>query len=87
MREIFYIIGLYVLMELGDKTMLTSVALAAKYSPLKVFLAATIGLAVVTGLSVTLGGFLREHLGQETIGKIAGLIFILMGILMLSGKI
>lgn len=87
MREIFYIVGLYIFMELGDKTMLSSVALATKYSPIKVFLGATLGITLVTALSVTLGGVLRQYLGQEMIEKVAGIIFLVMGVMILLGKL
>lgn len=87
MKEILSIIGLYFIMELGDKTMLTSLALAAKYNPWIVFVGALIGLGLVTGLSVTVGQMISQHLPEDTIRKVSGLIFILMGVLILWGKL
>ncbi|KYK37686.1 MAG: TMEM165/GDT1 family protein [Theionarchaea archaeon] len=87
MKEILSIIGLYFIMELGDKTMLTSLALAAKYNPWIVFVGALIGLGLVTGLSVTVGQQLSERLSEDVVQKLSGTIFILVGILVLAGKL
>lgn len=87
MKEILSIIGLYFVMELGDKTMLTSLALAAKYNPWIVFVGALIGLGLVTGLSVTVGQQLSERLSEDVVQKLSGTIFILVGILVLAGKL
>lgn len=87
MKEILYIIGLYFVMELGDKTMLSSLALAAKYNPWIVFVGALIGLGLVTGLSVTAGQTLSQHLSENAIQKVSGIIFVLAGILILMGKL
>jgi putative Ca2+/H+ antiporter (TMEM165/GDT1 family) len=74
-------------MELGDKTMLSSLALAAKYNPWIVFIGALIGLGLVTGLSVTVGQTLSQHLSEDVIQKISGIIFVVVGILILAGKL
>ncbi len=87
MKEILSIIGLYFVMELGDKTMLSSLALAAKYNPWMVFVGALIGLGLVTGLSVTVGQTLSQHLSEEVIQKLSGIIFLVVGILILLGKL
>lgn len=87
MKEILSIIGLYFLMELGDKTMLSSLALAAKYNPWVVFVGALIGLGTVTALSVTVGQQLSQHLPEDVIQKISGVIFIIAGILILWRKL
>jgi putative Ca2+/H+ antiporter (TMEM165/GDT1 family) len=87
MKEILYIIGLYFVMELGDKTMLSSLALAAKYNPWIVFVGALIGLGLVTGLSVTAGQTLSQHLSENAIQKVSGIIFVVAGILILMGKL
>ena len=87
MKELLSIIGLYLVMELGDKTMLSSLALAAKYNPWVVFVGAVIGLGIVTGLSVTGGQILSQYLPEGVIQKISGIIFVVVGILILTGKL
>jgi putative Ca2+/H+ antiporter (TMEM165/GDT1 family) len=87
MKEILSIIGLYFVMELGDKTMLSSLALAAKYNPWIVFIGALIGLGLVTGISVAVGQTLSQHLPEAAIQKVSGVIFVIAGILILLGKL
>ena len=87
MKELLSIIGLYFVMELGDKTMLSSLALAAKYNPWMVFIGALIGLGLVTALSVAGGQILSQYLSKETIQKVSGLIFVVVGVLILAGKL
>jgi putative Ca2+/H+ antiporter (TMEM165/GDT1 family) len=87
MKEILSIIGLFFFMELGDKTMLTSLTLATQYNPRIVFIGALIGLGLVTGLSVMAGQLLQQQIPEKYIQKGAGIVFILMGILILWGKI
>jgi len=74
-------------MELGDKTMLSSLALAAKYNPWVVFVGALIGLGLVTALSVTVGQTLSQYLSEGTIQKVSGIIFVVVGILIFAGKL
>ncbi|MGD2247484.1 MAG: TMEM165/GDT1 family protein [Candidatus Methanofastidiosia archaeon] len=87
MKELLSIIGLFFIMELGDKTMLTSLALAAKYNPWIVFFGALIGLGLVTGLSVTIGQTVSQYVSPETIQKVSGALFIIIGILVWAGKL
>lgn len=87
MKEILSIIGFYFVMELGDKTMLSSLALAAKYNPWVVFVGALIGLGLVTALSVTVGQTLSQYLSEGTIQKVSGIIFVVVGILIFAGKL
>jgi putative Ca2+/H+ antiporter (TMEM165/GDT1 family) len=87
MKEILSIVGLYFVMELGDKTMFTSLALAAKYNPWVVFMGALIGLGLVTALSVVGGQYLSQRLPEDIIQKASGIIFLVMGVLILAGKL
>lgn len=87
MKELLSIIGLYLVMELGDKTMLSSIALAAKYNPWVVFIGALIGLGTVTALAVTVGQVLSQHLSMEVIQKVSGVLFLVVGALILLGKL
>ncbi len=74
-------------MELGDKTMLSSLALAAKYNPWVVFVGALIGLGLVTALSVTVGQTLSQYLSEGAIQKVSGIIFVVVGVLIFVGKL
>ncbi len=73
--------------ELGDKTQLTTMAFASKYGWLKAFSGAIIALAVVNLLGAVIGDKLGDLLPADVVHKFAGLLFIVFGILMMSGKL
>ncbi len=72
--------------ELGDKTQLTVIALSARYDRKKVFSGVVLAFMVVTGLGVLVGEGLLRFIPENLIKMIAGLMFIVFGILMLRSK-
>lgn len=75
------------LAEMGDKTQLMSMALAAEYrKPVWVFVGAVTALAVVTLIGVVFGEALTRVIPARRIHQLAGLLFIAFGILMLLKK-
>ena len=78
---------LILLAEMGDKTQLMSMALAAQYRrPLWVFIGAASALAIVTLIGVVFGEALTRVIPARRIHQLAGLIFIVFGVLMLLRK-
>lgn len=76
------------LAELGDKTQLAVINMTAKSdSKLSVFLGASLALIAVTALGVLFGGILSEYIPTEWLQKIVAVAFIIVGILMLWGKL
>ena len=70
--------------ELGDKTQLAVMVQAAKFQkPWLVWLGASLALILVSGLGVCVGQLCGAYLPREIISRIAGGIFIIMGILMI----
>jgi putative Ca2+/H+ antiporter (TMEM165/GDT1 family) len=79
--------GLIFLAELGDKTQLTTMALAAQSkSPAAVFLGAAGALAVSSLLGVLLGGVITRVIPASYIQVASGLMFILLGLLLVMGR-
>lgn len=75
------------LAELGDKTQLMSMALAAQYrKPIWVFIGAATALAVVTAIGVIFGEALTKLIPARRIHQLAGIVFIIFGVIMLFGK-
>jgi putative Ca2+/H+ antiporter (TMEM165/GDT1 family) len=66
--------------ELGDKTQLATVAFATKFSPLFVFLGAAIALILLAIVAIWLGKILAKTERKAMVSKIAGVLFILLGI-------
>ncbi len=75
------------LAEIGDKTQLVIVGLAAKEKmPLAVFLGAGAALVLATVLAVAFGEALTRLIPLHYIRYLAGLVFIVFGCLILVGK-
>lgn len=79
--------GLIFVAELGDKTQLAAMAMAAESkAPLPVFAGAVLALAVVTLIGVAIGGALTRFIPAEYIRRGAGALFILVGAFMLISR-
>jgi putative Ca2+/H+ antiporter (TMEM165/GDT1 family) len=80
--------GAIFLAEMGDKTQLAAMTLAADTKrPVAVFLGAALALTCVSALGVAVGGALGHYLPKEWIERVAAVAFILVGVLMLAGKV
>lgn len=76
------------LAELGDKTQLAVITMTASTdSKLAVFLGASAALILVTLLGVLFGGVLSQYVPVEWLQRIVAIAFILIGVLMLLGKL
>jgi len=76
------------LAELGDKTQLAIITMSAKTeSKLAVFIGASLALVFVSLLAVLFGGLLTQFIPTEWLQRIVALAFIVIGILMLLGKL
>lgn len=76
------------LAELGDKTQLAIITLSAKTdSKVAVFLGASLALVLVSLLGVLVGGILSQYVPTEWLQRIVAVAFIVIGILMLLGKL
>ena len=77
--------GLVLLMELGDKTMLTTMCLSAQYRrPWLVLLITMIALATSSVIAVIIGYILSTTLPIEIITYVSGILFIALGIYTLA---
>ena len=71
--------------ELGDKTQLATISLAAKYNSFAgVWLGSTLGMIVADGLALIVGVMAGKRLPQERIKYFSAGIFILFGIITLA---
>jgi putative Ca2+/H+ antiporter (TMEM165/GDT1 family) len=76
------------LAEMGDKTQLATVTLAAStQQPLAVFCGAALALVAVCAVGVAIGGALGAYLPLVWIRRAAALAFIGIGLLMLGDKL
>lgn len=87
LRLLFTTFSLVFLAELGDKTQLATLSLAASgHSRLGVFLGASAALILTTGIAVLLGAGLARMVPPVWIQRAAGVGFLVMGVLFLTGR-
>jgi len=76
------------LAELGDKTQLAIITMSAKTdSKIAVFVGASLALVIVSLLGVLVGGVLSQYVPTEWLQRVVAVAFIVIGILMLLGKL
>ena len=79
--------GVIFLAEMGDKTQLAAMTMAAESKkPLSVFIAASLALTVVSALGVVVGGALGHYLPLIWVKRAAAIAFIVIGVLILLEK-
>ena len=79
--------SLLVIAEMGDKTQLAAITIAAETrSPVSVFLGAALALTLVSLIGVAVGTLLGNYLPEKLLHNIAAAAFIVIGVLMLWGK-
>ena len=77
------IISSFVLAELGDKTMLATVALASDHNWLGVWIGATAGMVLADGVAIAVGAVLHKRLPEGLLHRLAAVMFLLFGLWML----
>lgn len=86
-RVLLTTFGIIFLAEMGDKTQLAAMTMAAdKKRPWEVFLGASLALAAVSAVGILVGTALGHYLPLDWIKRVAGASFIVIGILVLMGK-
>jgi putative Ca2+/H+ antiporter (TMEM165/GDT1 family) len=79
----FVVTSAFFLAELGDKTMLATITLAADNDWLGVWIGSTLGMVVADGLAIVVGAVAGKHLPERTIQIAAAALFLLFGAFML----
>jgi len=80
-------LGIIFLAEMGDKTQLAAMTMAAQTKkPWAVFLGASIALAAVSALGVLVGTVIGDYVPLEWVKRVAAVAFIVIGVLMLMNK-
>lgn len=83
-REAF---SLTFIAEWGDRTQITTIALAATYHPVGVITGSVLGHAICTGIAVIGGRLLAKRISERTITVIGGILYLLFAALAwLSGS-
>jgi putative Ca2+/H+ antiporter (TMEM165/GDT1 family) len=87
-RVLLTTFGVIFLAEMGDKTQLAAMTMAAESKkPWAVFIAASLALTCVSAIGVIVGGTLGHYLPLVWIKRAAAIAFIAIGLLILLGKL
>jgi putative Ca2+/H+ antiporter (TMEM165/GDT1 family) len=87
LRVLLTTFGIIFLAEMGDKTQLAAMTMSAQTKrPWAVFIGASLALAAVSAIGVLVGGVAGQYVPLEWVKRIAAVLFILIGVLMLLGK-
>jgi len=79
--------GVIFLAEMGDKTQLAAMTMAAQTKrPWAVFIAAALALTAVSAIGVVVGGVVGDYIPLIWVKRVAAVAFILIGVLMLANK-
>ena len=77
------VISSFVLAELGDKTMLATVALASDHNWAGVWIGATAGMVLADGVAIAVGALLHKRLPEHFLHGMASVLFLLFGLWLL----
>lgn len=75
----FVVTSAFVLAELGDKTMLATVTLAADKNWLAVWIGSTLGMVAADALAILVGAVAGKHLPERLIQIVASALFLVFG--------
>ena len=68
------------LSEWGDKTQIASALFATEYDPRLVFIGVMTALLILSAMAIYLGKFLASRIDRKRITRIAGVVFLLIGL-------
>lgn len=87
LRVLLTTFGIIFLAEMGDKTQLAAMTMAAdSKKPWAVFLGSSLALVAVSALGVLVGSVIGDYVPLIWIKRVAAMAFIAIGVLMLMGK-
>jgi len=88
LKAMLSVFAVVFLAELGDKTQLAILGLAADSKALvSVFVGAAAAMILATLLAVVLGGVIASYIPARAVHMLAGGLFVIIGALMLFGKL
>lgn len=79
----FTVTSAFILAELGDKTMLATITLAADNDWVGVWIGSTIGMVAADALAIVVGAIAGKHLPERVIQLGAAALFVIFGVAML----
>jgi putative Ca2+/H+ antiporter (TMEM165/GDT1 family) len=86
-RVLFTTLGVIFLAEMGDKTQLAAMTMAAQTrKPWAVFIGAALALTAVSAIGIAVGTILGDYLPLVWIKRVSAIAFIVIGVLILLDR-
>lgn len=85
--EFLRLVVVFVVAELGDKTMLATAALAADRSPLAVWVGSTLAMIGVAVAAIVAGRFIAERIGADRARRAGAIAFVVIGVVTLVATV
>lgn len=86
-RVLLTTFGVIFLAEMGDKTQLAAMTMAAQTKrPWAVFIGSALALTAVSAIGVVVGGVVGDYVPLPWVKRVAAIAFIVIGVLILLGK-
>lgn len=81
--EIALVFASFFFSEMGDKTQLVTVSLAARFPkfPIAVLAGSTLGMFIADGIGIFVGVFLHQKLPEKTLKLLSAALFLIFGVL------
>jgi putative Ca2+/H+ antiporter (TMEM165/GDT1 family) len=80
-RQFLTAFSVIFLAELGDKTQLAVITMAASTrKPLSIFLGGSVAMVLLTGIGSVAGEMITKHVPEDILSKVAALLFVAIGI-------
>eukprot|EP01025_Chloroclados_australasicus_P063534 TRINITY_DN8413_c0_g1_i1.p1 TRINITY_DN8413_c0_g1~~TRINITY_DN8413_c0_g1_i1.p1 ORF type:complete len:344 (-),score=27.99 TRINITY_DN8413_c0_g1_i1:526-1500(-) len=79
-QQFFQVFTIIFLAEWGDRSMLATIALAAKSNPYGVATGASFGHLVATAIAVVGGGIVAKYISEKTVSLISGILFLVFAL-------
>jgi len=76
----FAVTSAFLLAELGDKTMLATITLAADHDWVGVWIGSTVGMVAADALAILIGAIAGKHLPERLIQIVAAALFVVFGV-------
>ncbi|MBI3033851.1 TMEM165/GDT1 family protein [Candidatus Woesearchaeota archaeon] len=79
----FSVVGLLIMLEMGDKSQIATVLFASEFNPLLVFLGVESALSILTLAAIFAGSIINKHVRKDVLKYVSGFLFVAVGVISL----
>ena len=79
----FSVVGLLIMLEMGDKSQIATILFASEFNPLLVFLGVESALAILTLAAIFAGSIINKYVKKDVLKYVSGILLIAVGVVSL----